>query len=286
MIKTIAADFEKFLEDLFETCDTKGEILEASKYMVLNQGKRIRPLCFLSLIRDFGHNPEDFFNQAAALELVHSASLIHDDLPSIDNDEIRRGKPSCHIKFSEAVAILTGDYLQALSFTVITRGNISDACKVKLSNKLADAFSKICQGQVLDMRVGPAENLNVVHALKTAALFRAALAFAPISLGSAKNIVASLDDLGEAFGMYFQLLDDYLDIYAQSSSFTRPYSSDTRNQKVTLFTLGKFSLKEANSIVIKTRERVEKKITESEKTCGVKFDNFMQIIHLINQRIN
>lgn len=248
-------DIEKRLQQILLKQDFyASKIRESSEYMLCAQGKRIRPLVVLSLLQDFGLDYKDYLDFAISIELIHTASLIHDDLPAIDNDDERRGKPSCHKKFGEAVAILTGDYLQALAFKTILEASLEPEKKNSLIHTLSRSFLDICLGQDLDI-TGSAE-LNLIHQLKTASLFQVCFEFALIIAGIEGEKKERLLRLGLEFGLYFQLKNDYADIY-ENLETGRAYSSDKSNQKHTIFNAENMSREEAESYLRQAKDSLQ-----------------------------
>lgn len=180
-------------------------------YNLSTGGKRIRPLITLAFGEDLGINSDKLISVACAIELLHMASLIHDDLPSIDNDDYRRGKPTCHVKFDEASAVLVGDFLPLLAVELITGSNFDNAEKVCMQGLLARAYMDLCQGQLLDVRKTRVESSfdsRLITELKTGALFKLAFQFGAIK---EKNIFEISGELGLAFGSIFQRIDDITD---------------------------------------------------------------------------
>ena len=206
-------------------------------YALFPAGKRIRPLLALALHSDLGGDLEKLVPAAAALELVHCASLVHDDLPALDNDEMRRGKPTCHRALGEATAILTGDVLIPIAFQLLLSALVPDRTKVQLGAALAEAYAAVCAGQQLDL-TGAADlaTLRAIHGCKTGALFAAAARFGV--LGAERDDLAGVAaELGHHIGLAFQILDDHLDVHGNPAERGRPNGSDARNAKNTFVTL-------------------------------------------------
>ena len=228
------AQINQRLESLLRSSKLPKNLHDAIHYAIFPQGKRIRPLFAISLARDLGVEDKLILDAACSLELLHCASLIHDDLPALDNDEMRRGKPSCHIKFSEATAILAGDAMVALAtqLAATTKGERAGEYSLILSN----AFIDLCAGQQLDMLPEDERgDILEIHRLKTGALFAAACSMAGVGAGLREGDRQILHDFGEKLGVLFQVTDDYLDIYGDEADRGRPGGSDVRNQKETVF---------------------------------------------------
>src|SRR5271167_664972 len=186
-------------------------IHEAMRYSVFAGGKRLRPALCLEAARLFSDPPVAAMAAACAIEFVHTYSLIHDDLPALDNDDLRRGKPTCHKKFGEAIAILAGDGLLTLAFETLASTSIDASRAVRLISEVARAAGTVrgmVGGQVADLeaegkRVGP-EMLEYIHRSKTAALIRASITVGAICAGADAEDVARLRRFGETIGWAFQ----------------------------------------------------------------------------------
>lgn len=203
---------------------------------VFPAGKRIRPLLTLALAYDLGGDWQALAPAAISLELLHCASLIHDDLPALDNDDFRRGVPTCHKQFGEATAILAGDCLMPLAVRAILNSMLSKQQCVLMASELCQAFVDLCNGQQRDML--PPEKrgaLFEIYTLKTGALFRAAFLFAAVSADLDEKAQAKAKELGNTVGVFFQIVDDYLDYCGLEEEKGRPGNSDARNAKSTIF---------------------------------------------------
>lgn len=224
-----------------------GGIQTGMNYALFNGGKRLRPLLVLEGARLAGLNPEKVIPTACALEMIHSYSLVHDDLPAMDNDELRRGKPTCHIQFGEANAILIGDALLTEAFTLLSQNaweeEISKDAVLKVIKEVAHAAGSqgMVGGQVLDLiyeekAVPSLAALENLHSLKTGALFRAALRSGAILGGMNEAGLACLSTYAGNFGLAFQITDDILDVCGQESLLGKPVGSDEKNHKSTYVT--------------------------------------------------
>jgi len=190
---------------------------DAMCYAVLNGGKRLRPLLVYTLGIALGSSLESLDQAACALELIHAYSLIHDDLPSMDNDDWRRGKPSCHKKFGEPMALLAGDSLQTLAFDVLLKAPLSAAKIVKMLNVLVKAAGPwgMVAGQAMEFSSSLScvdkSSIETIHILKTGALFAASLELAGIIAGLSEQQLLTLAQIGNRLGLVYQLQDDVRD---------------------------------------------------------------------------
>lgn len=187
-------------------------IHEAMRYSVLGDGKRIRPLLTLAACEAVGGAIEEALPAACAVELIHAYSLVHDDLPAMDDDALRRGRPSCHKRFGEAVAILAGDALLTASFEVVARARRRPAAWLRISRELAEAagVAGMIGGQVADLTPRPAM-LDYIVSHKTGALITAAVRIGGLAGGAGRSALARLTRYGECVGTVFQWVDDLLD---------------------------------------------------------------------------
>ena len=215
-------------------------IHEAMRYSVFAGGKRIRPILCLEAARIFSPEVSPALHPACAIEFIHTYSLIHDDLPALDNDDLRRGKPTCHKKFGEAIAILAGDALLTLAFETIGVTPVEAELRVKMLVEVAASAGTVngmVGGQVADLeaegqRVGP-ETLEYIHRSKTAALIRAAITAGAICGGAEDADVARLRHFGETIGWAFQVTDDILDVEESSAALGKTAGKDIAQQKAT-----------------------------------------------------
>ncbi|MBX7136820.1 MAG: polyprenyl synthetase family protein [Oligoflexia bacterium] len=230
----LLVELERALTQLLHSQDGEPALSAASSYYIFPAGKRIRPLLALLTCADLGGDVQQLMAPAASLELLHAASLIHDDLPSLDNDDFRRGRETCHKKFGEALAVLAGDNLIALASRNIARCEIDPEIRLQLLSASNSAFMQLCAGQVLDLDHKPAEQARV-HRLKTGALFGAACEFAALVSRLEAAAVSACRELGQELGILFQIVDDAVDRYGNDQDRGRPGSSDTRNQRLSFF---------------------------------------------------
>jgi len=217
-----------------------ASIHEAMRYSVFAGGKRIRPILCLETARIFAQDVTPSLYPACAIEFIHTYSLIHDDLPALDNDDLRRGKPTCHKQFGEAIAILAGDALLTLAFETVGAIPVNAPRRVAMLTEIATSagtLNGMVGGQVADLeaegkRVGP-ETLEYIHRSKTAALIRASITAGAICAGASEEDVARLRHFGETIGWAFQVKDDILDVEESSAALGKTAGKDITQQKAT-----------------------------------------------------
>ena len=221
-----------------------SKLLDAVYYSACAGGKRIRPKIMLEFMRVCGGNTNYALNFACALEMIHTYSLVHDDLPCMDNDDIRRGRPSCHKAFDEATALLAGDALLTDAFSVALKTeNISYENVLKSALVLAEcAGSKgMIGGQVIDLKyenkTAPISVVKELYRLKTGALLVAAAKIGCILAGADDNKIKAAADFAENIGLAFQIRDDILDIVGNEVELGKPIGSDADEKKSTYVTL-------------------------------------------------
>jgi geranylgeranyl diphosphate synthase type II len=222
----------------YETAPAIDGLVEAMRYSLLAGGKRVRPVLALSTAHALGHDPSVVMPYAAALELIHTYSLIHDDLPAMDDDELRRGKPTCHVAYGENVAILAGDALFAEALRLITAHQAGEPMHVVgAMDELLSAIGAggMVGGQFIDIdeAVTTADELKQMHQLKTCRLIRASVRGAAIVLGTPTSQVERLGDFAGELGVLFQIIDDILDVTGSDAELGKPSGSDERHGKVT-----------------------------------------------------
>jgi len=242
---------EKFNRVLGSYLEGVNEFNNLYEYAALNNGKRIRPLFIYALLNDLGLSQSRAHSAAIAVELIHTYSLIHDDLPSMDDDDIRHGKAALHIKYGEAKAILTGDSLQSIAFKVITEdSNLSDSQKVLICNKLALASYQMAAGQLEDIdteRGLNLEDLKKMYQNKTGALLKFSIEAAIIISGNlSKNDSKFLLNYIEEIGLAYQIQDDVLDIKSSTETLGKRNNSDVKLNKNTFPSL--VGIKEAEKV--------------------------------------
>src|SRR5437660_1538785 len=217
-----------------------SSIHTAMRYSVFAGGKRIRPIRCLETARIFAQDVGPALHPACAIEFIHTYSLIHDDLPALDNDDLRRGKPTCHRQFGEAIAILAGDALLTLAFETLGATPVNAELRVKMLTEIATSagtMNGMVGGQVADLEaegktVGP-ETLEYIHRSKTAALIRASITAGAICAGAPEDEIARLRQFGETIGWAFQVTDDILDVEESSAALGKTAGKDVAQQKAT-----------------------------------------------------
>ncbi len=228
-------------------------IHRAMRYSVFAGGKRIRPILCLESARIFTSDVTAALYPACALEFIHTYSLIHDDLPALDNDDLRRGKPTCHKKFNEATAILAGDALLTLAFQSISEAPVAAERRVAILAEVSTAAGTVegmVGGQVADIEAegkgADAKMLEYIHRSKTAALIRASVVSGALCAGAAVDDVARLRRFGQTIGLAFQVTDDILDVEESSAALGKTAGKDAAQQKATYPAL--FGLERSHSI--------------------------------------
>jgi len=216
---------------------------EAMQYSLMAGGKRIRPVLCLAAAETVGGNSSDALTAACAMEMIHTYSLIHDDLPAMDNDELRRGKPTCHIAFDEATAVLAGDALLTLAFEVLASVPVSNSTRaadwLQITRIIAFAAGSrgMIQGQMLDMaaegRTLDLAELESMHNLKTGALIEASLHCGALLAGANKAQLASLRSYARNIGLAFQVADDILNVEGNPEMMGKAVGTDRAKQKST-----------------------------------------------------
>lgn len=233
-------------------------LTESMEYSLMAGGKRLRPILLMAAADAAGAKGEDFLASACAIEMIHTYSLIHDDLPAMDNDDYRRGKLTNHKIYGAGIATLAGDALLTLAFEVMTREDVSPEIKLAVIQEMSAAAGPqgMVGGQAVDLESEgkhiPLEKLREMHLGKTGALFKAAIRSGAILAKADEKTLAALTDYALAFGLAFQITDDILDVVGDEATIGKPVGSDERNNKSTYVTLT--SLEEARRLA---REAVD-----------------------------
>jgi geranylgeranyl diphosphate synthase type II len=243
LLKQEAAELtDHALEELLPSVTTVPvSIHGAMRHSVFAGGKRLRPLlAYQAAVTIAGARPKGIERLGAALEMLHTYSLIHDDLPALDNDDLRRGKPTCHKAFGEAIAILAGDALQTRAFEVLAGLDTPPAATVQIIGLVANAVGTVegmIGGQVLDIEsehLKPTPELvNAIHRAKTGALIRVAVVAGGVYAGATADDVARLDLFGRKAGLAFQIVDDVLDLTVDSAHLGKTAGKDAATEKAT-----------------------------------------------------
>jgi len=254
--RAIDAALEKLLPAATARPDS---IHRAMRHSVFAGGKRLRPiLCMEAARMVAGNIPEGVEELGSALEMLHTYSLIHDDLPALDNDDLRRGKPTCHVVFGEALAILAGDALQTQAYEVLARLRCPAEARVKIIEEIARGTGTVdgmIGGQVKDLeaeRQKPdAATLEYIHRSKTGALITSSLVSGGLYAGGTQTEIQRLRDFGRAVGLAFQIVDDVLDVTQSSEQLGKTAGKDTASEKATypsLFGIDE-SLRRADALI-------------------------------------
>lgn len=234
---------EKHLDDYFKEACPQGELLEAMRYSLLAGGKRIRPILLIKFCEACGGSAAMAMPAACGVEMLHTYSLIHDDLPCMDNDELRRGKPTCHVVYGETNAVLAGDALQAAAFRAVLSGDTPPSATVSMALALAEAVGEkgMCGGQYLDMEPRRDEldeqALTYLHSLKTGALLKAACLMGVHCAGGTEEQLSAAAEYASHLGVAFQIQDDILDVTSTTAELGKPVGSDAQEGKTTFASL-------------------------------------------------
>jgi len=251
------------LEELHEEGALSPRLAAAMKYSLMAGGKRLRPVLLMAAADAVGGRGDLYVTTGCALEMIHTYSLIHDDLPAMDNDDYRRKKPTNHKVYGEGTAILAGDALLTLAFEVMLRQK--DAAPETLTAvvremSIAAGANGMVGGQAIDLdsegKEISMETLRKMHMGKTGALFRAALRSGAILAGASETQLAALTRYAENFGLAFQITDDILDVTGDEAAIGKPVGSDEKNHKSTYVTLT--SLEEAGKLAAQAVDEAEK----------------------------
>ena len=219
--------------------DGQRSVVRAMKYSLVNGGKRLRPVLVIEFCKACGGTLSDALPFACAIEYIHTYSLIHDDLPCMDNDDMRRGKPSCHKMFGEATALLAGDALLTHAFEIATSSDLpSDRVNAAVSLLAQNAgVGGMIGGQALDLMYekyqAELSEIITVHKLKTGALISAACILGCIAAGASEEKISSASRFAYNLGIAFQIKDDLLDVFGDEKKLGKPVGSDAENDKKT-----------------------------------------------------
>lgn len=226
-----------------EANDGQRDVTKAMRYSLSNGGKRLRPIFVLEFCRMCGGDVNKALPYACAIEYIHTYSLIHDDLPCMDNDDMRRGKPSCHKMYGEATALLAGDALLTHAFEICSASELSDSQNLRAVSLLSQnaGVGGMIGGQVIDLKYEQSDpsisDILTVHRLKTGALISAACILGCIAAGADDEKIALASRYAYMIGTAFQIRDDLLDIMGDEEKLGKPVGSDADNDKTTYVTL-------------------------------------------------
>jgi geranylgeranyl diphosphate synthase type II len=233
---------DRALEELIPSVETvPSSIHAAMRHSTFAGGKRLRPLlAYQAAVTIAGRLPKGIEQLGAAIEMLHTYSLIHDDLPALDNDDLRRGKPTCHVVFGEALAILAGDALQTRAFEILANLDVPPPAAVQMIRLISNAVGTVegmIGGQVLDIEsehLKPtAELVDAIHRAKTGALIRVSVVAGGVYAGATAEDVARLDLFGRKAGLAFQIADDVLDMTQDSAALGKTAGKDQAAEKAT-----------------------------------------------------
>jgi geranylgeranyl diphosphate synthase type II len=273
---------DRYIDSYLPSPDQCPEKLHAAvRYSVMAGGKRLRPILALAAFETCGRESDVIYPAAVALELIHTYSLIHDDLPCMDDDDIRRGQPTCHKKFGEAVALLAGDALHDLAFNLMARTGSSKAV-LELTESIGT--KGMLAGQMADMEAEGREisldEVIFIHKHKTGRLIRASLRIGAILAGASDDKFEIISGYGEKIGLAFQIIDDILDIEGDTETLGKPIGSDSKNRKATFPAVIGLEL---------SRKTADKLITEAIEIIGQIMpqpESLIQIARYIGGRQN
>ena len=238
----MAADKQLIERRLDALLPKKDRLTEAMRYSLLAGGKRLRPILTLEFCRACGGEASAALDAACGIEMLHTSSLVHDDLPAMDNDDLRRGKPTNHVVYGEWLALLAGDALQAEAYTTVLRSSNAPNVRAEAARILSEAagWRGICGGQFLDLdgeeRALSEAEIETLNDGKTASLIAAACMMGCVC-AEAFDKLSAADACGRAMGIAFQLRDDLLDVESSTAELGKPVGSDEKNGKSTLLAL-------------------------------------------------
>ena len=266
----LKSDFEAYLKNVFMGSTAPKEIVEAMEYSLFSGGKRLRPVLALYMARQLGVKNEVSLPLSAAIEMIHTYSLIHDDLPAMDNDDLRRGKPTSHVEFGEDMAILAGDGLLNSAFELML-GNVPG----ENTERYIEAVSYIAGcagvqgmigGQVMDIKKSGVESLEKMHSLKTGRMFSACIVPMAMLAGLENKSQEVYSEFSEKFGLLFQITDDILDVTGETEKLGKTKGKDEAGEKITYVT--KYGLEKAREMAAETLCSCLKLIDASGKEHG------------------
>lgn len=257
------------LNELIPSPETApARLVEAIRWSLFAGGKRFRPALALAVGETFGARETELLRAAAAIEMIHTYSLIHDDLPAMDDDDLRRGRATCHKKFDEATAILTGDFLHALAFQAIAGDeNLSDKIKVRLISELAAAAARMVEGQYLDLeaegKMISVAALETIHQNKTGAMICASARTGAIVAGANAQELEAVSNYASLLGLLFQITDDLLDVTQTTEMLGKTAGKDLTAEKATYPAL--YGLEEARKLAEKVQAEAIAELDKIEK---------------------
>ena len=245
MSKSVLSMYIDIINEYLEKVMSDGDdiVTKAMRYSLSNGGKRVRPALTLEFCRICGGDTEKALPFAAAVEMIHTYSLIHDDLPCMDDDDLRRGKPSCHIKFGEEYALLAGDGLLTKAFEIMASAELETEKTVKAVSVLSKCAGHrgMVEGQTHDLQSEgkriELSQLRRIHELKTVEMIKAACLLGCIAAGASEEQLSAAEKYAYGIGLSFQIVDDILDVTADEQLLGKPIGSDAEREKDTYVTL-------------------------------------------------
>lgn len=270
MFKAYREYFEEHLKTVCNSfCDSGAKykaLYDAAAYSLEAGGKRIRPVLAFEMCRVCGGDPSDALPAAIAIEMIHTFSLIHDDLPCMDNDDMRRGRPSCHKAHGEAVALLAGDALTAYAGKIICDSSLSADRKAAMIQVLYDRTIGMIEGQTIDIdgNFDTLDGLISMYEMKTSELLTAACVMGCIAAGADKKKISAATAYAHDLGLAFQIVDDILDVTSTSEELGKPVGSDEEQNKTTSITL--LGLEKAKELAEKYTHGAENALAEFDDT--------------------
>jgi len=249
-LTSLAAQVDDYLSAYFDRLKSEvpeKRLIESMYYSIMAGGKRIRPVLTLAVAKMMSRDPNEVMPFAAAIEMIHTYSLIHDDLPAMDNDDYRRGRLTNHKVFGEAMAILAGDALLNEAFTLLLETSVKAGNRIERAVEASCIIAKaagrdgMIAGQVIDMESEGKQIsgtvLKTMHRKKTGALIRASIVAPAVFIGLSRDEIKALDEYAEHIGIAFQIKDDILDVEGTAEEIGKPVGSDERNKKTTYVSL-------------------------------------------------
>ena len=257
-----------------------SKVKEAMRYSLIAPGKRVRPNLLYEVVKGYGLSESVADEFACAIEMIHTYSLIHDDLPAMDNDDLRRGRPTCHKQFDEATAILAGDGLLTYAFDVASSSTADPSIVVKCIQVLAQCAGSngMVLGQDLDMNESNASDwdyVRKVHKYKTGCLLSAPLMMGALVAGKDDETVRQWHEIGISLGLAFQIQDDILDVELSSEEFGKSNSDEKNDKKTSVSLLG---LEQSKELMISEYEKVKQSISEMHGFNGEELISFIESI--------
>ena len=232
----------KRLANIIEETFVDSEVINVMKYSLNIGGKRIRPVLILAFCECCGGSMSQALDVACAVEMVHTYSLIHDDLPCMDDDNLRRGQPACHIKFGQATALLAGDGLLTYAFNIISKAEINNDVKIEIIKNLSEAIGH--KGMILgqDLDINTQQNLTLarlalIHSLKTGDLMRVCALIGSLVAGAELSSQNLASQYGETIGLAYQIRDDIMDVVGTEKNLGKTVGIDKKNNKITFVDL-------------------------------------------------